>query len=171
MTTRTVKIAAGTLAVAGTVSVLAILALSSQPNEKARAKLPHVNVEQLQPGQVMHLDTDALRYFVVRPLTGDLHVVAVPTEQGTVLMPDIYWWKPLMNCKDFGWETAAPGVMTDFRFRCRDQDQPEEWAKKWQWDMYGKHIAESTESKIDNMYRVRIVRSGSEVSFTGLEPD
>jgi hypothetical protein len=171
VTPRTAKLAAGVLAIAGTLSVLAVLAVSSQPNEKARAKLPFVNVEKLAPGQVIHLDTESLRYFVVRPLQGELHVVAVPTEHGTVLMPDIHWWKPFMNCKDFGLDAVAGSITSESRFRCRDAEQPKAWVSRWQWDLHGKHIADIGSTQVDNMYRVRFVQSGTDVAFTGLEPD
>jgi hypothetical protein len=171
MTSGAVKLAAGTLALAGTVLVLVALLASSEPDVKSPAKKPSVNVEKLAPGQVIHLDTESLRYFVVRPPTGDIHVVAVPTEQGTVLMPDIHWWKPFMNCKDFGLDAVDGIVTSDSRFRCRDVAQPEAWVQQWQWDLFGKHVATTGGKKLDNMYRVRFERSGSAVSFAGLEPD
>jgi hypothetical protein len=171
VTPRAVKLVAGSLALAGTAAVLAVLLVSSKPDAKSPAKKPLVNVEKLAPGQVIHLDTESMRYFVVRPPTGEIHVVAVPTEQGTVLMPDIHWWKPLMNCKDFGLNAVGGTVTSESRFRCRDAEQPDAWVNQWQWDLFGKHIVSADGSKLDNMYRVRFERSGNEVSFAGLEPD
>jgi hypothetical protein len=171
MNPRVAKLAAGALAVFGTLFVLVILKWSSKPNQKPRPKLPFVSVESLAPGQVIHLDTESLRYFVVRPVAGEIHVVAVPTEHGTVLLPDSHWWKPFMNCKDFGLDEVDGYVTGNSRFRCRDAEQPEAWVQKWQWDLYGKHIVNAGDSAVDNMYRVRFKQVGNEVSFTGLEPD
>jgi len=169
MTPRTVKLAAGALAIGGTVLVLAVLFVASKPDEKARPKLPAVIVSQLQQGQVIHLDTESLRYFVVRPESGEIHVVAVPIEQGTVLMPEVHWWKPFMNCKEFGLGSGTESITAESRFRCRDAAQPDAWVKQWQWDVFGKHIADVGGEKIDDMYRVRFERSGDELIFKSLE--
>jgi hypothetical protein len=171
MNPRVAKLAAGALAVFGTLFVLVILTWSSKPNQKARAKLPFINVKDLAAGQVTHLDTDSLRYFVVRPVAGKIHVVAVPTEQSTVLLPDSHWWKPFMNCKDFGLDEVDGNITSNSRFRCRDAEQPEAWVQRWQWDLYGKHIVSAGDSAIDNMYRVRFEQVGNEIFFTGLELD
>jgi hypothetical protein len=160
---------AGGLAIGGTALVIVFLTASLRPKEKAPPKLPFANVATLAAGQSITVDTDSLRYFVVYPLDGELYVVAAPIDQGAVMMPDIHWWKPLLNCKDFGLN-AAQGAITDkSRFGCRDAEQPEAWVNRWLWDIHGRHAVEG--AKIDNMYRVRFKLSGDEVIFTGLEPD
>jgi hypothetical protein len=169
MISRAVKLAAGTLAIGGTLLVLAVLFVASKPDKKALPRLPVVNVKQLLQGQMIHLDTESLRYFVVRPEAGEIHVVAVPIDQGTVLMPEVHWWKPFMNCKDFGLDTVAQTITAQTRFRCRDEAQPDVWAKQWQWDIFGKHIGDNGGEKIDDMYRVRFERSGDELIFKSLE--
>jgi hypothetical protein len=168
MTSRTFKLAAGAFALAGTGLMYVFLTASLQPHKKP-PKLTSVNVQTLRAGQHIALDTESLRYFVVKTTDSELHVVAIPMDQGTVVLPDVHWWKPFMNCKDFGLDSIG-GVTAQSRFRCRDADQPTEWVNRWQWDVHGKHIAD-TGAKIDNMYRVRFERSASEVVFTGLEPD
>ena len=170
MSSRGQKLLIACLAVAGTVPLLLFLTESLKPHKKP-PNLPFANVATLTAGHSITVDTDSLRYFVVHPINGELHVVAAPVDQGTVMMPELHWWKPLMNCKDFGVDAAIGTITNDSRFRCRDADQPEAWVKQWQWDVHGQHIAVPDGQKIDNMHRVRFERDGDEIRFTSLYAD
>jgi hypothetical protein len=167
MTSRSRKYFAIGLALCGTVALMFVIAASLRPDDKPPPKLPSVNVAALTPGQLVTLDTDSLRYFVVRLSADQLHVVAAPIKAGAVLMPDQYWWRPLMDCKDFGLELASGAATSTSRFRCRDSDQPKEWIQRWQWDIEGRHVADD-KPKVDDMYRVRFEKSGDEIRFIGL---
>lgn len=171
MASRSLTVLAGGLAIAGTTLAIVFLITSLRPKEKAPPTLPYVNVAKLSAGQYVTLDTDSLRYFVVAPLHGELHVVAAPIDKGTVLLPDLHWWKPFANCQEFGLDAAQGVITNESRFRCRDNNHPEARLRQWQWDINGRHILDPENSNTDNMYRVRFERLGDDVIFKGLEPN
>jgi len=47
-------------------------------------------------------------------------------------MPDIHWWRPSYECKDFG---VVKGELT-----CKDSDTPEWWRAYWLWSLEGKAL-------------------------------
>ena len=158
------------LSVAATFALLIVLGWSLRPDPPPRGALPTVNIAALAPRSMMTLDTDSLRYFIVKSAESRIHVVAAPIANGKLLMPEGHWWKPLIQCKRFGLD-AADGAITDqSRFRCHDDNQPAEWAQRWQWDLFGRAIR-STDSKLDDMYRVRVARDGDTLTFVSLEMD
>jgi hypothetical protein len=171
MASRALKILAGGFAIAGTTLGIVFLIVSLRPKAKAPPKLPSVKAAELSPGRYVTVDTDSLRYFVVTPLHGDLRVVAAPIDMGTVLMPDIHWWKPFANCQEFRLDAAQGAVTSESRFQCHDTNHPEARLKQWQWDIDGKHIVDPENTKTDNMYRVRFERLADDVIFRGLEPN
>lgn len=166
MASRATKVTIGAIALASTFGLLVFLNASLQPNKKP-PKLPFADVSKLVPGQALRVNTEALHYFVVHPIAGELRVVAVPAQDGAILMPELHWWKPKLNCFEFLIDAAQGAISRQSRFRCRDTNQPKEWAVRWQWDMEGKHIADGGET-IDDMYQVRFERDGDNVVFTSL---
>jgi hypothetical protein len=170
MNSRRLKLLIGCLALAGTALSMVVLNKSLQPHKKP-PKLPFVNIATLAAGQRITVDTEALRYFVVYPLNGELQVLAAPVQEGKVLMPEIHWWKPLLYCQDFDIDVVSGAITKESRFRCRDDQQPVAWMKQWQWDIEGKHIAITGGDKIDNLYRVRFERDDDELRFVGLIAD
>jgi hypothetical protein len=162
---------AGMLALAGTSLCAAIYMGAITSKKPSRSKPASANIAGLAPGRVMSLDAGALRYFIIKSSVNELHVVACPVESGKVPMPEVHWWKPLMRCKDFGLDVGTGPVNAQSRFRCRDSDQPEEWASRWQWDSHGRHIPAADGMKVDDMYRVKIERDDDDITFVGLESD
>lgn len=71
----------------------------------------------------------------------------VPTRNGSVLMPDIHWWRPMFECHDFGPTIINGKVDVSSVFECHDKDVPEWWADKWRWDSNGRNYS----GQIDNM--------------------
>jgi hypothetical protein len=157
------------LAIAGTVALAVVLLFSLRPTQKPRV-LPSADISKLAPGTWMSVDSDRLRFFVVRPLAGEPYALAAPIDNGEVLLPEVYWWKPHTRCKDFGLELRNGAVGADSLFRCRDANLPDEWSARWQWDTRGKHLPHPA-GKIDNLYGVRTERDDDELVFVGLEPD
>lgn len=156
-------------ALIGTIALAVILLFSLRPTKKPRV-LPSADISQLAPGAVMSIDSDRLRFFLIRPLSGETYALAAPIESGEVLLPEVYWWKPLMRCKDFGVDMQNGAIGPSALFRCRDANLPEEWKTRWQWDLRGKHVAHPA-GKIDNLYGVRVERDDDELVVVGLEPD
>lgn len=156
------------VAALGTIAMLAILRIGMQPVDKPPT-LPFAEIEQLNPGAYMTIDADRMRYFVVRPSTGDLYVLAAPIENGEVVLPDTYWWQPERVCRDFGLDLSQGVVTPDSVFKCRDATVPQEWSKRWRWDAQGRSAPEGDAAKVDDMYRVKTQAIDNRVIFVGLE--
>ena len=154
-------------AAAVTLAIAFTLQVSLRPHKK-KPKLPHANVAALEPGRFAIVNTDSFRYFVIRPENGDIYAVAVPMLDGVVRMPEGYWWKPYMDCKDFGLGSQNAAITAESRFRCRDANLPAEWEARWQWDIYGRHIPSGDGPKIDNMYAVHTQRDDDDIVIVGL---
>lgn len=154
-----------------TMGVLAIVTLSIQPEPKKPPQLPFADIAGLQPGGFLIVDADRLRYFAVRPPQGEVFVVAVPIENGEVLLPDKHWWKPHRACREFGLDLENGAVSERSRFRCRDATQPEDWSKRWRWDIRGRNVPEAGAERVDDMYRVKTRRVDNRLIFTGLDAD
>ena len=157
----------GALSVTAGVVYLAHLAL--YPDEKL-SRLTHIDVSTLQPGRFMSVDADNFRYFVILPQSGDLYVVAAPVRGGVVPMPEGFWWKTLMGCKEFTLDTPTGVVDDQARFRCRDAGQPAKWAPRWQWDSLGRHIP-ADQQKVDDLHRVRFMRDDEKLILVGFADD
>jgi len=152
----------------GIAALLVFLVASIKPGDKR--KLLRIDVADLAPNHVLVRDTGALRYYVVRLTEAQIFVVAVPTtDEGRVPLPDRYWWKPYMKCKEFGLDSEGGIIAGSSRFRCRDGEQPKELAARWQWDLHGRHVPDADNTPIDDLYRIRVERSGDEIILVGLE--
>jgi hypothetical protein len=158
----------GTVLVCGALYLIATHIDFSDPR---RSKQRRVDVSSLQPGSVMAIDAETLRYYVIRPMQGDVYALAVPMDESKIPMPENYWWQPVIRCKDFGLDTANGVVDDRARFRCRDAEQPSDWSVRWQWDRLGRHVPDAQNTRIDDLYRVRIRRSRNEITFIALETD
>jgi hypothetical protein len=132
-------------------------------------KLQHVSIESLQPGHMLPVETDSLRYFVFKPISGDPYVLAVPLIEGQFYLPERYWWKPHTACRDFSLNTINGVVDDRSTFSCRDTGLPDEWQKRWQWNSLGKPIGSHDGGAMDEMYRVNYKRSGDGLTFTSLK--
>ena len=169
MNSRRIKITAAVLAIASTALLIGVLIAALNTDNKKPRKLASVDVSELKPGHVLISDTDALRYYVIRPHTGDIYVIAAPLDDNTVPMPESYWWKPIMRCIDFGLSGSGGEITEGTRFHCRDPGQPDEWVQRWQWDIQGRHIPNTTNTPVDDLYRVRIEHDDDEIVFLGLD--
>ncbi len=170
-TPKIIKPLAAVGAAACTLALAGILIFALNAKKEPRRDLPLADVTTLAPGRVMVVDSDSFRYFVIRPLVGDVHVVAAPVDEGKVRLPEVFWWKSSMNCNNFGLDTDNGVITSASRFRCRDANQPAEWQPRWQWDINGRHVPHTDGQRIDNMYRVRVERDGDELTFVGLDTD
>ena len=159
---------AGAATLAGT--ALLIVLLASIRTEGNAKKQRRIDISKLAPDRFFTIDTDTLRYFVIRPHDGDVYVLAVPVDENTIPMPENFWWQPLMRCKDFVLGAYDGVIANNTRFHCRDPGQPQEWAARWQWDLRGRHVPDA-DSKVSDLYRVRIERSHDEIILLSLETD
>jgi hypothetical protein len=166
----TTKLIAAAAALGVTAAIGAVFMFATKNKDPREGKLHSIDVSDLRPGFYKTKNTDALRYFIIRPEQGDVYVLAVPLVEGNVPMPETHWWKPIIRCKSFGVESEV-SINDGAKFVCRDAGQPEQWAKRWQWDMHGKHIPDAENTPIDDLYRVRVERSGDVIVLVGLDSD
>jgi len=164
------KLIGAAAAVGITALIGGVFMLATKNKDPRDGKLVSINVSDLRPGFYKTKNTDALRYFIIRPEQGDVYVLAAPLDEGAVPMPETHWWKPIMRCKSFGVDSEA-SIGVGAIFVCRDVGQPAEWAKRWQWDVHGKNIPDADNTPIDDLYRVRIERSDDTIVLVGLETE
>ena len=166
-----VKPAFAALAILATIALGVVLAIALLPKPRPRGKLPQLNIAQLQPGGLITHDTDSLRYYVLRPLQGEPYVLAVPLHDGAVPMPDVNWWKWVIQCRDFGIDSSDGVIRADAIFRCRDAQQPEQWIGSWRWNSQGRNVPLAGSTAVANLYRVQFERDDDELTFSALLPD
>lgn len=137
--------------------------LSPSGNGKVEGQLPRIDVSNLLPGHYSIYRVPELAYttmnfenqfMVYRKLNGELRVWQVPTDNGKVGMPDLYWWRPFYRCENFG-PTMINGLVDESQpMRCHDQKLPSEaWGERWQWDLNGNalKVADQGKLRVDDM--------------------
>jgi hypothetical protein len=168
---RPAKIAVSALAVASTLMLAYFIVVALRRPDEREKKLSTWDVSELQAGRMKVWETEAFRYYAIRPVTGDLYVLATPLHNGKTPMPEPHWWKPKIDCAQFGLDSNSEVVHAESRFRCHDADQPKEWAERWQWDVRGRNIAVAGRAAVDNMFRVKFEQSDDEIKIVALETD
>jgi hypothetical protein len=162
------KVAAIAVAALCTLGMLAFLTWSIRPDER-KPEFASTSIATLPPGGHMSVDIGNLRYFVIRPTQGAVYALAAPIENGEVLLPDTYWWKPHTTCKDFGLELSEDALDEKARFLCRDANQPADWQPRWQWNAMGRSTPVADAPKVDDMYRVRTTLNDDTLVFVAFE--
>lgn len=129
------------LFVAGLGSLLFSLAQSMRPTITADAALPRIDLSHLQPGEAK-IAVDAMSpawgafshgIVFVRAEDHSTRAWHVLLRAGHVAMPDIHWWRPLHECKDFGLAGFPDAALT-----CKDPDVPDWWKARWRGSVDGK---------------------------------
>jgi len=164
------KLLAAAAAVLGAAALVLIVNWAlKQPDERDKKNLVRVDIGDLSNGHFRIVDTDALRFFIIH--TEDrFQVIAAPMTDGAVPMPGPHWWRPAMYCREFGLDAENGSITAAARFRCRDSEHAEH-LKRWQWNLSGAHIPNADNPTFDDLYRVKIERSGDEIVLLGLETD
>jgi len=120
------------------IGVIAIpFVVSFNPSEKVFAERPRVRIPNLLPGQFAFVQDPTWDYgefmFIRRP-DGKLDVWHVATRDRIHALPDYYWWRRGIPCKNFG-PNFDKGII-----QCSDTDFPE-WAKThYIWMLDGKSL-------------------------------
>ncbi|WP_020406415.1 hypothetical protein [Hahella ganghwensis] len=152
------------------IAIITLFAASLKPNKKAEAELSRIEIPQFEPGQSVLLPHPAygeLRggylwsLLLYKGLDNHLHAWDVPTKDGYIGLPDIKWWNPVYQCKEFG-PTVVNGVVDEaLPITCHDKELPsEEWREEWQWDISGQNLGEyvsdmlKTKMKVEGRYLV-----------------
>lgn len=69
----------------------------------------------------------------------------IPVKNGSVGMPDLKWWRPTYECKEFGPSFVGVNINEQAPIKCHDQEIPEWWASEWQWNINGKSLGKMVE--------------------------
>jgi hypothetical protein len=86
-----------------------------------------------------------LQVFVYRKLDGTLKVWRVPTKNDSVGMPDLHWWRPMLECENFG-PTKVNGMVDEtLPIKCHDKETSEFWGTEWQWTIEGENMGKRVE--------------------------
>src|SRR5689334_11596941 len=89
---RGAKIAVSALAVTGTLMLAIIIVVALKRPDEREKKLSWRDVGGVLPGRIMTFETEALRYHIIRPIEGELYVLATPLHEGKTPMPEPHWW-------------------------------------------------------------------------------
>jgi hypothetical protein len=122
-----------------------------------------VKTDDLAAGEFKVVDTARRRLYVIRTTDDRIVVLAVPSRNGDVLMPDFQWWHPLGPCHDFGPSEDRKiaenrKITSRSRFGCRDGNPVFAWAQPyWIWDAEGRALG-PPENRFGDMPRVRFER-------------
>jgi len=118
---------------------------SMNPDAKAIAALPRIDISEIKPGQF------TIKYpnlpgwfgyyqkgvFIYRKYDGSINFWRVPVKNGKVGMPDMHWWQPMYFCENFGPNVKNGKVEEAKPITCHD-DAFDSWKKVWTWDINGK---------------------------------
>jgi hypothetical protein len=143
--------------------------MSLSPSPKADAALPRINVNQLAPGQFLYqkhpipgklYNGYEWSILIYKKYDGSIKVWNLQTKNGGIGMPDIHWWRFIMDCQDFGPTKVNGQVDENLSIQCRDKSVSDWWRKQWAWDIDGKNVEgmvddlEVTKGRVEGDYFV-----------------
>jgi hypothetical protein len=119
-------------------------------SEKSDALLERIDLTEIQRGTytfAKHPGYEAklhngyfLSVLIYKKHNGDVKVWSIPTKNGNVGMPDVHWWKPVYECRNFG-PTMIDGLADESNeIKCHDNSsEVGNWPDIWHWDINGKN--------------------------------
>lgn len=147
------------LVLAGLLALILALLQSLLPSGEDDSLLPRFDISSLGPGEVTHFDGPAntplsRRWIVLRLENGEVEVFSVPVRGGSVLLPDLHWWKPGYACRRFGPDMVQGRIAADAIIRCHDDDLPPRIAAESRWALDGENLGEMTDDIPTPRFRV-----------------
>jgi hypothetical protein len=134
----------------GMVFVATPFVSSLQPSKKAEAALARVDISNIEPGSFKIMDHPAYgelyngfewSLIIFRATDGQFYFWDVPTKDGAVGMPDLFWVRPFYPCQMFGPTIENGFVDESMPIICHDSELPSKWwAMRWRWDVRGKAL-------------------------------
>lgn len=132
---------------------------SFNPNAKAIAALPRIDISDIEIGQTKIVKLGVYpelwtghewSLFFYRTQSNELLSWHIPTRDGAVGMPDLQWWRPMYDCKEFG-PTVVDGEVDESKpITCHDTDLPSSWwEEEWRWNISGSSLG----SMVVDMYK------------------
>ncbi len=155
MISRTSLVAAiaGMLLIALVVAIVPFLQ-SMNPTARAYNDLPRIKLTGLAPGDYRLADylpqhtapgDWTIKAFVYKKHSGEINVWRLPARNGAVGMPDLSWWRPLFECRNFG-PTVVNGIVDETGpITCHDDKVSDYWRREWRWTIDGKNLGKMVE--------------------------
>jgi hypothetical protein len=124
---------------------------SLKPSARTEAMLSRINLLQIKnnsfeirkhPIYGDYKTHDGYNYAVViyKKFNSEVKLWDVPIKNNAVGMPDMHWWKPMYDCKNFS-PSIDNGTINEYKaIKCHDFDKPKWWKDKWIWSLEGKSL-------------------------------
>lgn len=150
MPVRLLIVAMVALSVLGFAALALVLGGSLRPTERANANLERIWVGDVHTGDTKLVERRELysrsplkeSFLVVRGMDDVVNVWSVPTRNGKVLLPDVHWFRPMVECSKFGVmpSRSVKGLMV---LGCASLDRRQDWASYWEWTFDGVNVSGS----------------------------
>ena len=137
------------LALVGLTQLMVPFVASLSPSARADAALDRILVSDMKEGSslIVPLAKAAISsagwqpgLFVLRRADGTYRAWAVLLRNGHVGLPDIHWWRPMVECEQFG-PTLRDGLIdASAPIKCHQGVISSWWADQWQWSVDGKSV-------------------------------
>ena len=135
------------LAILGLTQLIVPFVASLSPSARADAALDRILVSDMKEGssRIVPLAKAAISsagwqpgLFVLRRADGTYRAWAVPLRNGHVGLPDIHWWRPMVECEQFGPTLRGGLIDASAPIKCHQGVISKGWADQWQWSVDGK---------------------------------
>ncbi len=146
-------------------------AKSLLPSEKTISKTPRLDLADINKGNLKFFPHPTFpeisnKYkwavLIYRKKDNSIKAWDVPVKNGNVGMPDLQWWRPTYQCKNFG-PTIVEGLIDESQpIKCHDKKQLSKWwANEWRWDIDGNSLG----SMVADLQKTRGYQKNNEFIF------
>ena len=146
----------------GLSAVFGVFTGSMSPSEQARSERSHHVIKNMKVGTYQLLEFKRQtawndKVLIIKDWSENLHVHLLPTENGSISLPDRYWGWAMYGCNNFGPETDAnDNIVKNGIIKCHDKDMPKWWnPKQWLWSYSGKALHEWLPDMYSPKYEIK----------------
>ncbi len=137
---------------------------SLSPSQKADSLVALVNVDELDRGTFVEVQSQYGQVFALLDENDELRVYLVPHHDGQYWLPDPNWERPFYPCKEFGPDSEGNKLAAGGLFRCRESHV--EWMttdESMTWEFSGENKA----GYIDDMRVPKFDLVGNQIVVKG----
>lgn len=164
MKVRHLKFAIVAMILAGLVIAAFPFVGSLSPSQKADSLVAMINVDELNTGTFVEVQSQYGQVFALRDHKDELRVYLVPHRDRRYWLPDPNWDRPFYPCKDFGPDSEGNKLLENGLFRCRESDV--EWMTTGE-SMTWKFSGENKTGFFEDMQVPEFERVGSQLVVRG----